>query len=98
MNAKKKTSCKNQDNVGEQSMSSSCNSTNLRSNNPRSFIQGLFIFILLSLAVSRFVLNVFTPIMEPSEARYAVFAKNMTQSGNWWQPTYNFEGVETVFI
>ena len=48
--------------------------------------------------VTRLVLNVYTPLMDPSEARYAVFAKNMTQSGNWQQPTYNFEGVETVFV
>ena len=36
--------------------------------------------------------------MDPSEARYSVFAKNMTESGNWWQPTYNYEGVDTVFV
>ena len=36
--------------------------------------------------------------MDPSESRYAVFAQNMTQSGNWWQPTYNYEGVDTVFV
>ena len=36
--------------------------------------------------------------MDPSESRYAVFAKNMTLTGNWWSPTYNYQGVETVFV
>ena len=56
------------------------------------------VFILVFLALTRFVLNVYTPLMDPSEARYAVFAKNMTLTGDWWNPTYNFEGAETVFI
>ena len=60
---------------------------------PTAFILLLAVFI-----VSRLILNVFTPLMDPSESRYAVFAKNMTLSGNWWQPTYNYEGVETVFV
>ena len=57
-----------------------------------------FGLLLAVFIVSRLILNVFTPLMDPSESRYAVFAKNMTQSGNWWQPTYNYEGVETVFV
>ena len=57
-----------------------------------------YILLLSVFIVSRLILNVFTPLMDPSESRYAVFAKNMTQSGSWWQPTYNYEGVETVFV
>ncbi|MBQ2622189.1 MAG: glycosyltransferase family 39 protein [Thermoguttaceae bacterium] len=57
-----------------------------------------FCLLLAIFIVTRLVLNVYTPLMDPSEARYAVFAKNMTQSENWWQPTYNYEGVETVFV
>ena len=76
---------------------SSSSSTNLNTTAycllPTAFCLLLAIFI-----VSRLVLNVFTPLMDPSESRYAVFAKNMTLSGNWWQPTYNYEGVETVFV
>lgn len=54
--------------------------------------------LLLFLALSRLVLNVYTPLMDPSESRYAVFAKNMAESGNWWTPTYNYYGAETVFV
>ena len=64
---------------------------------PSSFIR-YSIYILFFLAISRLVLNIYTPLMDPSEARYAVFAKNMTLTGNWWSPTYNYEGVETVFV
>ena len=54
--------------------------------------------LLLFLALYRLVLNVYTPLMDPSESRYAVFAKNMAESGNWWTPTYNYYGAETVFV
>ena len=57
-----------------------------------------FVLLLAVFIVTRLILNVFTPLMDPSEARYAVFAKNMALSENWWQPTYNYEGVETVFV
>ena len=60
---------------------------------PTAFILLLTVFI-----VSRLILNVFTPLMDPSESRYAVFAKNMTLTGNWWSPTYNYQGVETIFV
>ncbi len=60
---------------------------------PTAFILLLTVFI-----VTRLVLNVFTPLMDPSESRYAVFAKNMTLTGNWWSPTYNYQGAETIFV
>ena len=76
---------------------SSSSSTNLKSI-PYSLLPTPFILLIAIFIVTRLVLNIFTPLMDPSEARYAVFAKNMTLSGNWWQPTYNYEGVETVFV
>ena len=85
------------DNSEQGKGNSSSSSTNLNTT-PHSLHPIPYILLIAVFIVSRLILNVFTPLMDPSESRYTVFAKNMTLSGNWWQPTYNFEGVETVFV
>ena len=45
------------------------------------------------LLLSRLVLNVFMPLMDPSEARYSVITQNMVISGNYLEPQFIYNGV-----
>lgn len=45
------------------------------------------------LLLTRLVLNVFVPLMDPSEARYSVIARNMAVSGNYLEPQFIHDGV-----
>lgn len=44
------------------------------------------------LLLTRLVLNVFVPLMDPSEARYSVIARNMAVSGNYLEPQFIYDG------
>ncbi|MCR5165534.1 MAG: phospholipid carrier-dependent glycosyltransferase [Thermoguttaceae bacterium] len=44
------------------------------------------------LLLTRLVLNVFVPLMDPSEARYSVIARNMVVSGNYLEPQFIYDG------
>lgn len=45
------------------------------------------------LLLTRLVLNVFVPLMDPSESRYSVIARNMAVSGNYLEPQFIHDGV-----
>ena len=45
------------------------------------------------LLLTRLVLNVFVSLMDPSESRYAVIARNMAVSGNYLEPQFIHDGV-----
>ena len=47
------------------------------------FSRRTFFPVLGALAVLRLVLNCFVPLMDPSEARYALICKIMAESGNY---------------
>jgi 4-amino-4-deoxy-L-arabinose transferase-like glycosyltransferase len=58
-----------------------------------------FLYLLGVLAVLRLLLNILVPLMDPSEARYALICKLMAESGNYLEPKLihdgalmNFEG------
>ena len=52
-----------------------------------------FLRLLAALLVLRLVLNVVVPLMDPSEARYALICKLMAESGNYLEPKLIHEGV-----
>jgi len=56
-----------------------------------------FLFILGALCVLRLVLNTVVPLMDPSEARYALICRIMTESGNYLEPRFIHEGVMMNF-
>jgi len=63
------------------------------------FSRRTFLLILCAICVLRLVLNAFVPLMDPSEARYALICKIMSESGNFLEPQLilsgsmvNFEG------
>jgi len=57
------------------------------------FARRTFPLILGALAVLRLVLNCFVPLMDPSEARYALICRIMAESGNYLEPKLIHEGV-----
>lgn len=52
-----------------------------------------FLFILAALCVLRLVLNAVVPLMDPSEARYALISRIMAESGNYLEPKLIHDGV-----
>ena len=65
-----------------------------KSNTPGPlFSRKHFLWILAALVVLRLVLNVVVPLMDPSEARYALICKIMAESGNYLEPKLIHEGV-----
>ena len=60
---------------------------------PTLFSRRAFLFLLAALCVLRLVLNAFVPLMDPSEARYALICKIMAESGNYLEPKLIHEGV-----
>jgi len=52
-----------------------------------------FASVLIVLAAVRLALNAFVPLMDPSEARYALICKIMAESGNYLEPKLIHEGV-----
>jgi len=52
-----------------------------------------FLYLLCLLAVLRLILNVLVPLMDPSEARYALICKIMAESGNYLEPKLIHDGV-----
>ncbi len=52
-----------------------------------------FHYLLGVLALLRLVLNCFVPLMDPSEARYALICKIMAESGNYLEPKLIHDGV-----
>ena len=66
---------------------------------PETLFSKKTFFILLAIFIaSRLISMVFVPLMDPSEARYAILAKSMVESGNFWEPRYYYEGVNQVFL
>ena len=57
------------------------------------FSRRTFLLILGALAVLRLALNCIVPLMDPSEARYALICKIMAESGNYLEPKLIHEGV-----
>ena len=57
------------------------------------FSRRVFPLILGALGVLRLVLNAFVPLMDPSEARYALICRIMSESGNFLEPKLVHEGV-----
>jgi len=57
------------------------------------FSRRWFLFLLAAFCVLRLVLNVYVPLMDPSEARYALICKIMAESGNYLEPKLIHEGV-----
>ena len=52
-----------------------------------------FLYLLAVLALLRLVLNCIVPLMDPSEARYALICKIMAESGNYLEPKLIHDGV-----
>ena len=59
----------------------------------RIFNRYSFLWLLVMLVLLRLVLNVVTPLMDPSEARYALISKLMAESGNFLEPKLIHDGV-----
>ena len=71
-----------------------------RSQNPVSgpapaplFSRRGFLYLLAVLALLRLVLNCLMPLMDPSEARYALICRIMAESGNYLEPKLIHDGV-----
>ena len=52
-----------------------------------------FMIVLAALCAIRLALNAVVPLMDPSEARYALICKIMAESGNYLEPKLIHEGV-----
>lgn len=52
-----------------------------------------FLYLLCVLAILRLFLNILVPLMDPSEARYALICKIMAESGNYLEPKLIHDGV-----
>ena len=61
------------------------------------FSSRTFLLILGALCVLRLVLNAFVPLMDPSEARYALVCRIMAESGNFLEPRLVHDGALTVY-
>ena len=57
------------------------------------FSRKSFLWLLTALVVLRLILNAVVPLMDPSEARYALICKIMAESGNYLEPKLIHEGV-----
>ena len=57
------------------------------------FSRRAFLFLLAALCILRLALNAIVPLMDPSEARYALICKIMAESGNYLEPKLIHEGV-----
>ena len=57
------------------------------------FSRRAFLFLLAALCILRFALNAVVPLMDPSEARYALICRIMAESGNYLEPKLIQEGV-----
>ena len=56
---------------------------------PTLFSRRAFLFLLAALCILRLALNAIVPLMDPSEARYALICKIMAESGNYLEPKLN---------
>ena len=66
------------------------------SSNPASgplFSRRGFLYLLGVLALLRLILNFLVPLMDPSEARYALICRIMAESGNYLEPKLIHDGV-----
>jgi len=63
---------------------------------PRSLTGRLLVAVGL-LVVLRLALMAFTPVFDPSEARYAVMSANMARSGDFVVPHFTYQGVYQSF-
>ena len=61
------------------------------------FSRRTFLLILGGFCVLRLLLNAFVPLMDPSEARYALICKIMSESGNFLEPKLVHNGLLTNF-
>ena len=52
-----------------------------------------FLWLLWALVLLRLLLNVVVPLMDPSEARYALICKLMTETNNFLEPKLIHDGV-----
>ena len=57
------------------------------------FSRKSFLWLLAALIVLRLILNIAVPLMDPSEARYALICKIMAENGNYLEPKLIHEGV-----
>ena len=57
------------------------------------FSRRVFLSFLGTICVLRLLLNAFVPLMDPSEARYALICRIMAESGNYLEPKLIHEGV-----
>ena len=52
-----------------------------------------FLYLLCVLILLRLLLNCMVPLMDPSEARYALICKIMAESGNYLEPKLIHDGI-----
>ena len=57
------------------------------------FSRKQFLWLLWALVLLRLLLNVVVPLMDPSEARYALICKLMTETNNFLEPKLIHDGV-----
>ena len=57
------------------------------------FSRRAFLYLLCVLVLLRLILNCIVPLMDPSEARYALICKIMAESGNYLEPKLIHDGV-----
>ena len=55
------------------------------------------ILLLCVLLGARLLIMATTPVFEPSEARYAAISANMARTGNWFVPSFTYEGAYQRF-
>lgn len=57
------------------------------------FSRRIFLLFLCEISLLRLALNAFMPLIDPSEARYAMICRIMAESGNFLEPKLVYEGV-----
>ncbi len=61
--------------------------------NPSDGISFRFVLLIFAVfVVGRLLIMYYMPLMDPSEARYAVIAKNMAESQNYLEPQFVYDG------
>ena len=53
--------------------------------------------MLCALLAVRLLIMAITPVFEPSEARYAAISANMARTGDWFVPSFTYEGIYQPF-
>ncbi|MDO5582199.1 MAG: glycosyltransferase family 39 protein [Planctomycetia bacterium] len=70
---------------------------NTEKSSERFYTKRFFLIVIALYLLLRLPLNVWIPLLDPSEARYAQICKNMAETGNYLEPQFIYDGELTVF-